>query len=56
LLAVFNAAMGRLLMVRPIRGVVGGDTKTSGRDAARSVKRAKVLEALPELGDALGGG
>ena len=31
-------------------------TKTSGRDAKRSVKRAKVLDALPELADALAAG
>jgi hypothetical protein len=31
-------------------------TKTSGRDAKRSVKRAKVLDALPELGEALAAG
>ena len=31
-------------------------TKTSGRDASRSAKRAKVIEALPELGDALKAG
>ena len=31
-------------------------TKTSGRDASRLVKRAKVIEALPALGDALRAG
>ncbi len=31
-------------------------TKTSGRDASRAVKRAKVIEALPALGDALSAG
>ena len=31
-------------------------TKTSGRDAARLVKRAKVIAALPGLGDALAAG
>jgi hypothetical protein len=31
-------------------------TKTSGRDAKRSVKRAGVLDALPELGEALAAG
>jgi hypothetical protein len=31
-------------------------TKTSGRDAKRSVKRSRVLDALPELGEALAAG
>jgi len=35
---------------------LAANTKTSGRDASRAVKRAKVIEALPELGDALAAG
>jgi hypothetical protein len=31
-------------------------TKTSGREASRSTRRAKVIEALPGLGDALSAG
>src|SRR5688572_23898926 len=56
-LAVFNRGNGAAADgATDTAAWLAANTKTSGRDASRAVKRAKVIEALPELGDALSNG
>ena len=57
LLAMFNRGNGAAADgATDTAAWLAANTKTSGRDASRAVKRAKVIEALPELGDALSNG
>jgi uncharacterized protein DUF222/HNH endonuclease len=57
LLAMFNRGNGAAADgATDTAAWLAANTKTSGRDASRSVKRAKVIEVLPELGDALAAG
>ena len=57
LLAVFSRGNGALAEgATDTTSWLAANTKTSGRDAKRSVKRAGVLEVLPELGEALAAG
>jgi hypothetical protein len=56
-LAVFSRGNGALLDgATDTAAWLAAQTRTSGRDAKRAVKRAKVLDALPALGEALAAG
>jgi hypothetical protein len=56
-LAVFTAGNGpRADGATDAASWLAANTKTSGREASRSAKRARVIEALPGLGDALSAG
>jgi hypothetical protein len=56
-LAVFTAGNGpRAAGATDAASWLAANTKTSGREASRSARRARVIEALPGLGDALSAG
>src|SRR5215213_2366144 len=57
LLAIFNRGNGaRVDGATDTTAWLATNTKMSGRDASRAVKRAKVIEVLPAFGAALAAG